>query len=51
VEPVCAVLEFAASSYYHAKKREMKPTARDVRDAVLKEKIVEVRKGEKGRKV
>ncbi len=29
----------------------MKPTARDVRDAVLKEKIVEVWKGEKGRKV
>src|SRR5581483_4654842 len=51
VEPVCAVLEFPVSSYYHAKKREAEPAARDIRDAVLKEKILEVWEDEKGRKV
>jgi putative transposase len=51
VEPVCAALEFPVSSYYHAKKREAEPTAREIRDTDLKEKIMEVWKGEKGRKV
>ena len=39
------------SSYYYAKKREAEPAAREMRDAVLKEKIMEVWSGEKGRKV
>jgi putative transposase len=39
------------SSYYYAKKREDEPTAREIRDAVLKEKIMEVWKGRKGRGV
>ncbi|HZZ59466.1 MAG TPA: IS3 family transposase [Opitutaceae bacterium] len=51
IEPACAVLEFPVSSYYHAKKREAEPTAREIRDAVLKEKVMEVWKGRKGREV
>jgi putative transposase len=51
VEPVCAVLEFPVSSYYSAKRRAGEPSARDARDAVLKEQIVQVWKGEKGREV
>ena len=39
------------SSYYYAKKREAEPTAREARDAILKEKIMEVWKGRKGREV
>jgi putative transposase len=39
------------SSYYHAKKREAEPSPREIRDVVLKEKIMKVREGEKGRKV
>ena len=39
------------SSYYFAMKREAEPTARDSRDAMLKEKIMQVWKGEKGREV
>jgi hypothetical protein len=39
------------SSYYYAKKRASEPTARELRDAVLEEKIMEVRKSRKGRKV
>jgi hypothetical protein len=39
------------SSYYYARKRESEPAAREIRDAVLKEKIMEVRAGEEGRKV
>jgi hypothetical protein len=39
------------SSYYHAKKREVEPPEREIRDMVLKEKIMEVWEGEKGRKV
>jgi putative transposase len=39
------------SSYYFARKREDEPTARDARDAVLKEKIMTVWKGETGREV
>lgn len=41
----------AVSSYYFAKKREAEPTARDARDAMLKEKIMQVWKGEEGREV
>jgi len=37
------------SSYYYAKKREAEPTAREIRDAMLEEKIMAVRKGRKGR--
>jgi putative transposase len=40
------------SSYYYAKKREAEPTARELRDAVLEEKIMEVWKDrKKGREV
>ena len=39
------------SSYYYAKKREAEPTAREMHDAVLREKIMEVWSGRKGRKV
>ncbi len=35
VEPICAVLQVAPSTYYAAKKRELSPSARAVRDAVL----------------
>ena len=44
-------LEFPVSSYYYAKKREEEPSARDIKDAFLEEKIVEVWKSEKGREV
>jgi len=39
------------SSYYHARKREAEPSAREIRDVVLEEKVMEVWEGEKGRKV
>jgi putative transposase len=39
------------SSYYFAKKREAEPAARESRDAVLKDRIMSVWKGEKGREV
>ena len=39
------------SSYYYAKKREAGPAAREMRDAVLEEKIMAVWSGAKGRKV
>jgi putative transposase len=39
------------SSYYQAKKREAEPSAREIRDEVLKGKIMEVWKGRKGRGV
>jgi putative transposase len=35
VEPICRVLQVAPSTYYAAKKREVVPSARAVRDAVL----------------
>jgi putative transposase len=35
VEPICRVLQVAPSSYYAAKKRELQPSARAVRDAVM----------------
>jgi putative transposase len=44
-------LEFPVSSYYYAKKREKEPSDRDVRDEFLKEKIMGVWIGEKGRGV
>jgi putative transposase len=52
VEPVCAVLEFPASTYYAAKKRERKPSPRDIRDEQLKKEIKRVWEDrKKGRKV
>jgi putative transposase len=39
------------SSFYHARKREAEPSAREIRDEVLKEKIMEVWKGREGREV
>jgi len=42
IEPACAVLGFPVSSYYFAKQREVMPTAREARDAILKDKITEV---------
>jgi putative transposase len=50
VEPACAVLEIAPSTYYAAKKREENPPARDARDEELKSEIMRVWK-EKGRGV
>ena len=35
VEPICRTLQVAPSSYYAAKKREVQPSARAVRDAVM----------------
>ena len=35
VEPICKVLQIAPSTYYAAKKREVSPSARALRDAVL----------------
>jgi putative transposase len=52
VEPACAVLEFPASTYYAAKKREREPSPRDVRDERLKEQIKRVWEDrKKGRRV
>jgi putative transposase len=35
VEPICRVLQVAPSTYYAAKQRELTPSARAVRDAVM----------------
>jgi putative transposase len=35
VEPICRVLQMAPSTYYAAKRRELAPSARAVRDAVM----------------
>ncbi len=35
VEPICRVLQMAPSTYYAAKKRELAPSARAVRDAAM----------------
>ncbi|MFE3901726.1 hypothetical protein ACFXPY_15605 [Streptomyces sp. NPDC059153] len=48
VEPICRTLtehdcKIAPSTYYAAKKRAAEPSARQVRDAALKELITEVR--------
>lgn len=50
MEPACAVLEIAPSTYYAAKKREENPPARDARDEELKKEIMRVWK-DKGRGV
>ena len=50
MEPACAVLEIAPSTYYAAKRREENPPARDARDEELKKEIMRVWK-EKGRGV
>jgi putative transposase len=42
VEPACAVLEFPASTYYAAKKREQQPSRRKRRDEWLKRHIMRV---------
>jgi len=44
-------MEFAPSSYYYAKKRQAEPSGREIRDSVLKVKIMEVWGSGKGRKV
>jgi putative transposase len=46
VEPVCAALDFAASTYWAAKKREREPSARELRDEFLKVEITKVWIGE-----
>jgi putative transposase len=52
VEPACAVLEFPASTYYAAKKRERQPSLRQQRDEWLKEQIMRVWKDRrKGRRM
>ena len=52
MEPACAVLEFPASTYYAAKKREREPSRRDVLDERLKEQIKRVWEDrKKGRRV
>jgi putative transposase len=52
VEPACAVLEFPASTYYAAKKREREPSPREQRDEWLKEQIQRVWEDRtKGRRV
>jgi len=52
VEPACAVLEFAASTYYAAKKREREPSPRQWRDEWLKKQIMRVWEDRKiGRRV
>jgi putative transposase len=48
VESACAVLEISPSTYYAAKKREEKPSARGERDEELKRAISRAR-GKKGR--
>jgi putative transposase len=52
VEPACAVLELAVSTYYAVKKREREATARQIRDEWLKKEIMRVWADRKiGRKV
>ena len=52
MEPACAVLEFPASTYYTAKKRERSPSRRAQRDEWLKGQIRRVWEDrKKGRKV
>lgn len=50
MEPACAVLEIAPSTYYAAKNREENPSARDERDEALKKAITRARE-KKGRKL
>jgi putative transposase len=52
VEPACAALEFPASTYYAAKKREHEPSRRARRDEQLKKEIMRVWEDrQKGRRV
>jgi putative transposase len=52
VEPACAVLEFPASTYYAAKKREREPSRREQRDEWLRREIMRVWEDrKKGRRV
>ena len=50
IEPVCAVLGFPCRRITTRETRA-EPTAREIRDAILKDKIMEVWKGRKGREV
>ena len=49
MEPACAVLDIAPSTYYAAKKREENPSARSERDEEMKKEIMRAWAG-KGRK-
>jgi transposase len=40
VEPICRVLQVAPSTYYAAKRREARPSARALRDAVMMQVLV-----------
>ena len=40
VEPICRVLQIAPSTYYAAKRRQVAPSARAVRDAVLMQALM-----------
>jgi len=40
VEPICAVLQMAPSTYYAAKRRQRVPSARAVRDAVMSQALM-----------
>ena len=52
MEPVCAVMEFAPSTYYAAKKRACSVSARREREEYLKKEIRRVWEDrEKGRRV
>src|SRR6266704_3373673 len=52
IEPVCAVLECPAATYYAAKKRERQPSRREQRDEWLKGEIMRVWEDRKrGRRV
>jgi putative transposase len=42
VEPVCAALSFPSSTYYAAKRREVEPSARALRDEDLRKQIMAV---------
>jgi hypothetical protein len=40
VEPICTTLQVAPSTYYAAKRRELAPSARAVRDAVMMQALM-----------
>jgi len=40
VEPICTTLQVAPSTYYAAKKRELSPSARAVRDAAMRQVLM-----------
>ena len=41
-EPICRTLQVAPSTYYAAKKREVEPSARATRDAVMSQILMEL---------